>query len=97
MDNISFYLCLLNCCYDKLNNDEINNIKNYIIKFIWSKYNPKYNNYEINKIMIKYLNMISEKSLKSRNAPHEEIINIIDNKHEIKTYFIKKKNKKIKK
>ena len=94
LDNISFYLCLLNCCYDKLNNDEINNIKNYIIKFIWSKYNPKDNDYKINKKMIKCLNMISEKSPKYRNVPHEKILKIIDSEHEIKTYFIKKKNKK---
>lgn len=86
LDNISFYICLLNNYYNKLKEDDINYIKKYMISFIL-KY--KFNNNNIF-LLIKYLNMIVIRTHKSYKIPHEKLIKLIDDKHKINYFFNKK-------
>lgn len=87
LDNISFYICLLNNYYNKLNQNETKNIKNYVITFIQSKYKFE-SNIEHNFLLIKYLNMIvRNKTKKGYNIPHEKLIVLIDNNHKVNKFF----------
>jgi len=90
LDNISFYICLLNNHYNKLKEDDINYIKNYMISFILSKYKFNNNSNCNNFSLIKYLNMIVIQTHKSYKIPHEKLIKLIDDKHKINNFFNKK-------
>jgi hypothetical protein len=86
LDNISFYICLLNKYYNKLNQNETKNIKNYVITFIQSKYKFE-SNIKQNFSLIRYLNMIINKTIKSYKIPHEKLIILIDNNHKVNKFF----------
>ena len=86
LDNISFYICLLNNYYDKLNQNETINIKNYIITFIQLKYKFE-SNIKQNFSLIRYLNMIINKTIKSYKIPHEKLITLVDNNHKVNKFF----------
>lgn len=86
LDNISFYICLLNKYYNKLNQNETKNIKNYVITFIQSKYKFE-SNIKQNFSLIRYLNMIINKTIKSYKIPHGKLIVLIDNNHKVNKFF----------
>lgn len=92
LDNISFCICLLNKHYDKLKENDIKNIKNYLIKFIINKYeftdNDTYKNFKI----ISYLNCIKNQSNKEKRyrIPNKKIIELIDKNYNVNYYFHKK-------
>jgi hypothetical protein len=85
IDNVSFYICLLNNKYDNLKKEDIYSIKNYLLEFIMSRY--KFINIEKKFKLIKYLNMIIIKTSKNYNVAHEKLINLIDDQHKINKFF----------
>jgi len=98
LDNISFCICLLNKYYSKLKDDDIKNIKNYLIKFIINKYNFKDNEPYKNFKIISHLNSIKNQSNKEKRyrISNKKLIKLIDIKYNTNEYFIsvKKKNTK---
>jgi hypothetical protein len=92
LDNISFYICLLNNYYCNLDKNEIKNIKNYIIQFMNSKYNFD-NEIDNNFTFIKYLNLVINKSQKNWKIAHEKFLLLIDKNYKIENFFNKKSKK----
>jgi hypothetical protein len=89
LDNISFYICLLNKYYDKLNEDDTKKIKNYLITFLMCKYQIN-DDIDKNILFVKYLNMIVNQSKKEKRfrIPHEDLVKMIDDKSTITKFFI---------
>ena len=73
LDDLSFYVYLLNNHYNKFKEDDINKIKNNMILYILSKYNNS-DNFSL----IKYLNLIVIKSYKSYHIPEKKLIKLLD-------------------
>jgi hypothetical protein len=84
IDNISFYICLLNNHYNKLKESDIDYIKIYLINFILSKYKTSNNT---NNMLIKYLKMVLKRKNNNYKIPHEKLIKLIDDKHIINKFF----------
>lgn len=89
LDNVSFLICLLNNHYDKLEDSDIDDIKNYLFIFVSRKYNYMDNSIYKNKKIIRYLNMITNQS-KNKNRykiPNEKLIKLMDENFSVKEYF----------
>lgn len=97
LDNISFCICLLNKYYSKLNENDVKNIKNYLIKFIIDKYNFTNNDTENNFKIISYLNNIKNQTNNDKRyrIANKNIIKLIDENYNVNKYFESIKNKKI--
>ena len=85
LENVSFCICLLNNYYNELNNNEINNIKKYLVSFIHNKIKID----DIDKYYKLYIynSMIIRRQSTGFRIPHENLINIINNNHKINKYF----------
>lgn len=84
LDNISFYICLLNNHFNKINKDDVNYIKIYLVNFISIKY--KTSN-KTNEKLIKYLKMILKRKKDNFYCPHEKLIKLLDNNHKTNKFF----------